>query len=593
MANVGPLVWYVRDDAPTSTIGWSAVTAWSTGASKAAGVLVRQLATPTVNNERVFAAIVAGTTHATTEPTWGVTKGAKTTDNTVTWQEVTGQPGINGDIGNTPTWLQNKNTSVSLGLIVQRASAGSLQIVSTAGTTGNGAEPSFSNTAGVTTSDNTVTWTSLGAPGNFTAWAAPHARLANAFTSNWGAAGNTFYLGDDHAETQSSTNNISNPGAVASPGPVFVYSVDHTASFPLGSGNLLSGASISTTASAGLSINGTGYFYGITMNAGNSTGNAVLSFGQGNSWQRWDSCALRRIGTGNNNINMSSGGARYDLVNTTFQFGNVADQWSLGNNRVTWRNTSSAITGATLPTTFIVPQTQDGGVIVLEGIDVSALGSGKTIVGASNGAGAYDVHLIDCKLNASATIASTAGNPVGTRVYVTRSAATGIGYAQHQYAYEGTLDHETTIIRTGGASDGTTGISWKIVTTANSRWSLPFEAPPISIWNSTLGNVTVTVYGIWGSGSVPNNDDIWIDVEYLGSSSTPLASLGSGTKANNLATGAALTSDSSTWGGSTTPFKMAVLLSAPQPQLVGYLRIYVRAAKLSTTFYIDPLPVLS
>lgn len=589
MANVGPLVWYVRDNAPTSTVGWSAVTAWATGASKAAGALVRQLATPSVNNERVFVAIVAGTTHATTEPTWGVTKGAKTTDNTVTWQEVTGQPGVNGDIGNTPTWLQNKNTSVTLGLIVQRASAGSLQIVTTAGTTGNGAEPSFSNTAGVTTSDNTVTWTSLGAPGNFTAWMAPHARLANAYTPNWGAAGNSFYIGDDHAETQTSAITFNNPGSISS--PTFTYSVDHTASFPLGSGNLLAGATISMVVNGTLNMNGSGYYYGVTF-ATSGSNNGTHSLGTANGWVRLDTCAIKKASTNSNNISATS--SRIELINTTMQFGNTSDAVALNNTRFIWKNTASAIAGATFPTKLLNPTSQGGGVIVCEGVDLSALGSGKTLILNTNNPCVCDFHFIDCTLGSSVTITDTPQGPSGPRAYVTRSAATGIGYAQHQYAYEGTLDHEITIVRTGGASDGTTNIAWKIVTTANSRWTLPFEAVPISIWNSTTGsNVTVTLYGIWGGGAVPNNDDIWIDVEYLGASGSPLASIGSGTKSNNLATGSALTSDASTWGGSTTAFKMVVVLSTPQPQLAGYLRVYVKAAKASSTFYIDPLPVLS
>ena len=92
--------WYCNFGNGTST-GYYAVTAWATGATIAAGALRRQLTAPAVGNERVFVAIVAGTTHATTEPTWALTRGAKTTDNTVTWQEVTGASAVNGDLSNT------------------------------------------------------------------------------------------------------------------------------------------------------------------------------------------------------------------------------------------------------------------------------------------------------------------------------------------------------------------------------------------------------------------------------------------------------------------------------------------------------------
>src|ERR1700743_2932630 len=100
-------VWYIDSSK------YASVTAWAASTSIAAGALRRQLTTPAVGSERVFAAVVAGTTNST-EPTWTLTKGAKTTDNAVTWQEVTGQPGVNGDLANTPNWNAVKNTDVPL-----------------------------------------------------------------------------------------------------------------------------------------------------------------------------------------------------------------------------------------------------------------------------------------------------------------------------------------------------------------------------------------------------------------------------------------------------------------------------------------------
>src|SRR4249920_3600668 len=128
-----------------STTGHYAVSKWATGATIAAGALRRQNAAPTVGNERVFVCIVAGTTHATTEPTCVVTRGGKTTDNTVTWQECTGASAVNGDLTNTPSWTGVTGglaTAITLGAIIKRNNAASYWICSTAGNTGT-TEPAW------------------------------------------------------------------------------------------------------------------------------------------------------------------------------------------------------------------------------------------------------------------------------------------------------------------------------------------------------------------------------------------------------------------------------------------------------------------
>ncbi|MBZ4283984.1 hypothetical protein LAJ55_14350, partial [Streptococcus pneumoniae] len=48
--------------------GYYAVAVWATGTAIAAGAYRRQTS-PAVGSERIFVCIVAGTTHATTEPT--------------------------------------------------------------------------------------------------------------------------------------------------------------------------------------------------------------------------------------------------------------------------------------------------------------------------------------------------------------------------------------------------------------------------------------------------------------------------------------------------------------------------------------------
>jgi hypothetical protein len=193
--------------------------------------------------------------------------------------------------------------------------------------------------------------------------------------------------------------------------------------------------------------------------------------------------------------------------------------------------------------------------------------------------------LVDCKINAAVTVA--AGTNPSFTVDLANCDSGAVNYRNERYTYAGAQTTETTIIRSGGASDGTTPVAGKIVTTANALlWQYPFEAVPIAIWNETVGSATtVTLYGIWGGGAVPNNDDFWIEAAYLGSSGSPIASYASSGKADILASNAALTSDGSSWGGSTTPFKTSVTFT---PQQKGFIYVHPKMAKASTTLYYDP-----
>src|SRR4029078_12664558 len=153
---------------------------------------------------------------------------------------------------------------------------------------------------------------------------------------------------------------------------------------------------------------------------------------------------------------------------------------------------------------------------LLEGCDLSALGSGNTLVTGVTPSANSIATLKDCKLGAGVVIAANPTTYGGVETAIVRCDSGDTNYRSERYVFGGTQSVETTVVRTGGASDGTTPIAWKLSTTANAEWEFPLEAPPITIWNEVVGTpITVTLQGIWGGGAVPNNDDIWIDVEYL------------------------------------------------------------------------------
>lgn len=426
-------------------------------------------------------------------------------------------------------------------------------------------------------------------------WANAYTTLAAAFAAK--AAGDSFWVADDHAETQASALTLTSPGTAAN--PCYVYCVDRTGSVPPVSADLRTTATITTTGANALAIGaGHTFWYGVAFSAGSGAVNSTFSVTATTAFaHKFVNCAIKKAGTTANSTAIIFGtvsavqGQSVTLENTTMEFGATGDAIRLNPGMFVWVSTASAIAGASIPTTLFGASSTAYANAVIEGVDFSALGSGKTIFGAT---GAVNAVIKNCKLGASVTVAATP-NSRGSSVSVINTDSSGTNYRHEKYAYAGAQTVETTIVRTGGASDGTTSIAWKIVTTANSKWLFPFESLPIAIWNdTTAANVTVTVYGIWGGGAVPNNDEIWIEVSYMGSSATPIATINtSNTKADNLATGSALASDTSTWGGSTTKFKMEVTLSSPQPAMKGLIYVTVKAAKASSTFYIDPKIVLS
>jgi hypothetical protein len=155
----------------------------------------------------------------------------------------------------------------------------------------------------------------------------------------------------------------------------------------------------------------------------------------------------------------------------------------------------------------------------------------------------------------------------------------------------GALYSETTLVKTGGASDGTTTISWKIISAANAEPSTPkFYSPEIVKKNVTTGSsITVTVDILHDSATNLQDDEVWLEVMYLGTSGVPLGSYVDDAYSNILATPADQSSSAATWTttGMSDPNtqKLSVTFT---PQEVGYIHARVIVTKPSYTLYVDP-----
>lgn len=428
----------------------------------------------------------------------------------------------------------------------------------------------------------------------------PYASLAAAATAlssavSGSAAGTLFAIDSAQSESLGASTTYTFPGTVASPNQIYSFNTSGTT---LGSGDLLAGATYSASNGFGFTFGGTFYAYGLNVSVGGGgASTASITIGGNTLYQRWDTCTFNLNNSSASSVlTMNNGGSTIiDFENTTIQFG-ATGQSIITRGGWKWRNTASAIPGATLPTTLVGTAALSYGEILIEGVDLSALGSGKTIIGANNGV----VHVKDCKINASVTLAATPSTVEKGPYYFSRIDSSGTTNVFDKYAYAGTESNTTSIYRSGGAAafDGT-GFSKKIVTTGNALLVIPFEAIPMMEVNTLTGSTrTVTVYGTLDAAAVPTNAQIWMEVEYPQDSGDPLGGYVSSGIANLLTTGSNLMSDGvSTWNGISgfsntggAPFKMSVTLTA---ELEGPLTVRIYAAEASTAFYIDAIPVFS
>jgi hypothetical protein len=540
------------------SVSYGLVAQWAATHAYTVGQIVRQLAAPAANSERCFICIVAGTS-LSTEPTWVLTRGAKTTEAAgPTWMECTGLPALCADNTSTNAWHASAG-AIALGWIIKNVVNDHYFICTTAGTGGTGTEPTWSTTTGATTTDNTVTWTCIGATSSFTTkFGAAHARLTTPLNgaANWLLnAGMNVYVGDDHSEANTGTSY--NAVSIC-----LILCVDHTASLPPGTGNLKTTATINVTGVLTFLSNTSGsqgYVYGVVFT---STSTFTIA-GGAQTRNRLEHCTFTIAGAaGTFNFGATSGGQNLELKDCSFGI----TSWSSANQgfildagTIKIENGVFTATVSTTALALIASNSSSASAAVFEGCDFSGIASTQYLLGTVAGTSVPSgfITFKDCVISAGTIIYAGATHlPAFDNVTIdlNRTDGGGTAYRNERYRLEGQLTTATGIVRTGGASDGATPVSHQIATNANTNnVQRIFNSVPFAIWNAVIGsNRNVTVYGIVNDSRVPNNDEVWFDVEYLGSASSPKGSYARGGKANVLAAGSALTASTSAWDSAAT-----------------------------------------
>jgi hypothetical protein len=576
--------WYVNFGNGSST-GYYAVAPWAASTTYVCGNVIRQNVTPAVGSERIFVCYSAGTS-SPVPPTFTLTRGGlTTTDLSVKWQEVTGIAALCGDLTNTPNWNTVKNQVVSLGQVIQNVAGTLLLLCNVSGTAGNGAEPAWAayTTAGATTVDSSVTWVTLGPPATYSGGQCPHARISNAAATNWAiipaytgapaGVGPTIFVADNNAETAAAAITIAPYGSLTKPCRILCNL--HNGNYPPQDADLTTGAIVTATGGAlGLSsstTNGTAYYRGIQFFQNTASSNIqISSLLAGNVFLSiFELCIFKLIA---NAVNLSFGSSNNaqcynEMRNCQLNYlgtGAYIAFWQ--GQSLVWKNDSShplLVGGSAVPAVFISQQVGNGTVnnLLFEGVDMSGLaGTDFVATDGSLRATFGQFTFKNCKLPASFAVSGPGGpgGAPGWWVDFINCDSANTTYNNLRYRYEGKSNTETTVVRSGGASDGVTLQSRKIATSANPQFWDPFEDFSLDIRNPVTNSaVTITVYGACQLVSLPNNGQIWLDIDYQQDPGSPLGSYSSGAKNSVLAAGTAQASDTSDWTSQAAAYQTA------------------------------------
>lgn len=465
----------------------------------------------------------------------------------------------------------------------------------TAGTTG-AAVPTWpaSVTQDVTTvTDGTVTWTcrkpgySSGTTADWTFAAIYADYVAQAL-----AAGDRLYVSNNHAESVAAAITLTFAGTSSAPN--YVLCVSDAAAPPTATATT---ATITTTGTANLSISGCVYLYGVSLFHG--TGGSSTSFtlsSQSGSSTVVDTCVLKRVAYGGNALSLgpssgTTGGHSVELRNTNLSFSGTS-QYVACNGNVSIIGGAMAAGSLTPASGIFNPDIKVAG-ISIQGFDFSGFAATVSPFKATATYGACLSVMRNCKMPVgwSGNLVSGTISVKGQRFELHNCDAADTNYRLWVEDLSGTIRSETVVVRTGGASDGITPLSWKMTSNANALFPmLPLNSPEIVKWNETIGTPVTVAIEVVTDGVTLTNAECWLDVQYLGTSGFPLSLFANDAAADIFATPVNQTTSTATWTttGLTTPVKQSLSVTFT-PQEKGFIHAVVKLAKTSTTVYVDPL----
>ena len=426
-----------------------------------------------------------------------------------------------------------------------------------AGTSHAATEPTWPTSG--TVADNDIVWTCR-SPNDGT-WDNASCYLYNILNHTAIEAGDSVYIADSHSEnlvyaaTHYSINGSGTPG-----NPIKIYSVDKT------DDSLSAGALVSLNASSmSMRFSGYGYSYGVTYKVDTSAGPGIIgpTFGDSSWILESDGGIVLQITAANQIISQGEYGNRHSLtiINGSISFGHSTNEIQMENGAIfVWRGGSLLGT----PPVRLFGVCSDMAKAVVEGVDLSNLGNNSLLTPVS--LALYDFLFTRCKLP---TFFNVIQNPWiiprQGRVRLHHCSAGNDTYNFVESSFEGTCVDETAVVRTGGASDGTTPISMKMISSAgtNEGGMNALESPPIHGWTESAVEKTFAIQGVWDNAVNLQNDEIWMELQYPANNTDGLGALAT-SRCSPLAAPADVAASGESWAtGGISPGAAIAAYTAP------------------------------
>lgn len=422
---------------------------------------------------------------------------------------------------------------------------------------------------------------------NGTTWALAKATLTGVAAID--AAGDVVWVSQVHAETTAAA--ISFDWEPTTAGNIRILCGNDGAEPPTA---LATSGSISTSTGTGtITLSGTQdralYIYGLGFHAGvGASGASHIQAGTAASIY-FERCVFDLAETGGTAriIMPNNQSGHFRFKDCDFQFSHASHSLQSNGGHAVFEGGSILVDTAI---TLLWASTVGGTRIEMSGVDLSNGAAAMNI--ANNTSDNVIVLLRNCKMPASWSGSVNSGTPGEGSIYqIQNSDSADTNYRLEKKTQFGTVTHETTVIKTGGASDGTTGLSWKMVAHADAEWNhQTLDSPEIVKWNETTGSpITVTVDILHDSVTNITDKGIWLEVQYLGTSGTTLSLFVDDAAADYITAAADQADSSATWTttGMTNPNTQKLNVTFT-PQKKGFIHAVVKLAQASKTVYIDP-----